>query len=143
MKFFVDLTVLTTHTQTNPLVSTFKIDKGVIQEIGIFYPSGCHGLVYAKVFFQAHQILPRNQESWCHGNNGWWSESASIEVTDSPLKVKVIAWALDTLFDHTITVCIELSPFSYVPKWDGVMEKLDELTELLGTESPASTEEEK
>jgi hypothetical protein len=136
MKFFIDCIVLTTHTKANPLVVEFDIDRGVITEAGVFYPNGCHGLVYAKVFYQAHQILPRNQESWCHGNNGWWSETASFQVVDSPMRVKVVAWANGTIYDHTITICIEVSPFSNVPRWDKVVDNLDELIELLGIESP-------
>jgi len=131
MKFFLDCTVLTTHTQNAPLVTTFNIDTGLITHVGVFYPSGCHGRVYAKVFFQAHQILPRNQESWCHGNNGWFEEDASFTVDASPLKIKIVAWAEDTDFNHTITVCVEVTPFPLVPVWDKVDYMINCLAELL------------
>jgi hypothetical protein len=86
--------------------------------------------VYAKVFFQAHQILPRNQESWCHGNNGWWDEEASFPVDASPLKCKIVAWANSTLFDHTITVVVEVTPFAMVPIWDKVDYLINGISEL-------------
>ena len=134
MKQFHDITVLTTNTVDNPVVYTFKIDKGVVSYIGVFYPPGCHGVVHAKVFFQAHQVLPRNQESWAHGNNGWWDEEAQIAVIDSPLQVKVVAYSAAAGYTHTITVCIELLPFSYTPQWDKVVAMLSSLMDVLEVE---------
>lgn len=132
MKLFNDYTVLTTHTAAAPLVGTFQIDKGVITEAGIFFPPGCHGLVYAKVFFQEHQILPRNQESWCHGNNGWWRGKLYFPVTAAPLNIKVVAYALDTSFPHTITAALEISPFSSQPLWRELLASLRRIGEMLG-----------
>ena len=142
LKFFVDVTVLTTHTQNNPLVETFKIDRGIITYAGIFYPNGCHGLVYAKLFYQAHQILPRNQESWCHGNNGWWEEQASMVVDSSPMKVKIVAFALNTLFNHIITVCVEVVPFGEQPRWNELISYLSGFASALGLEEELSEEAE-
>ncbi|MCL6579346.1 MAG: hypothetical protein K6T73_08170 [Candidatus Bathyarchaeota archaeon] len=121
-------------------METFKIDRGVITEAGIFFPPGCHGLVYAKLFFQAHQILPRNQESWCHGNNGWWREDAEMPVDSSPQTCKVVAWADGTSYNHTITVCVEVSPFSYIPRWDEVVGAISALLDLLSVEESEASE---
>jgi len=134
MKFFLDCEILTTHTKDNPFTETFKIDRGVIVEAGVYFPPGCHGLVNAKMFFQEHQILPRNQESWCKGNNGWWSEKAEMVVDSSPQKIKVVAWADSTNYNHAITVCVEVVPFSSFPQWDKVVGALSSLLELLGVQ---------
>jgi len=132
MKVFMDYTVLTTHTINAPLVNSFKLDRGIITEAGIFFPPGCHGRVYAKLFFQNHQILPRTQESWCHGNAGWWSSETNVEVVDAPEVIKIIAYADATLYNHTITVVVELAPFASMPRWDKVEEIANAIEEALG-----------
>lgn len=142
LKHFHDLVVLTTHTPTNMLTYQFKIDKGLITEVGVFFPPGCHGRVYAKVYFQAHQILPRNQENWCHGNNDWWRGLMYFAVTAAPLEVKVEAWADNTNYDHTITVALELTPWRYVPAWDKMIALLSSLLKFVGAKLPTPTVEE-
>jgi len=132
LKHFHDLVVLTTHTKDDPLYYDFRIDKGLITEVGVFFPPGCHNKVYAKVYFQAHQIIPRNQEAWCHGNNGWWTGALYFPVVASPLKCKVEAWSDNCDYNHTITVAVELTPFEQVPMWDKLVSSLDSLLEFIG-----------
>lgn len=132
MKHFHDLTVLTTNTETNPVVYEFKIDKGLITEAGIFFPAGVHGVVNAKIFFQAHQIMPRNQESWCHGNNGWWLGALYYPVTTAPMHIKVIAYTVGANYNHIITVCIEIMPWQQVPAWDKLILTLENIAKAFG-----------
>jgi len=132
MKVFNDYTITTAHLKGSELSETFQIDKGIITEAGIFFPPGCHSMIYAKIFFQEHQILPRNQEAWCHGNAGWWTGKLFFPVDAAPLNIKVIAYALNTSFPHTITAAIELSPFNIHPRWQELLEYAKEIAVLLG-----------
>jgi len=135
MKFFLDVTVLTTHTAAAPLIAEFDIDRGIITEAGVYFPAGCNGLVFAKLYYQSHQILPRNQESWCHGNDGWWSEEAAFPVIDSPMTIKIEAYATGTIYNHTITIIVEVSPFAIVAQWDKVIKALEGIGEIIGVET--------
>lgn len=110
----------------------FNVDKGLITWCGVFFPPGCHGTVYAKIFFQTHQILPRNQEGWCHGNGDWWQGDLYFPVTAAPLKIVVYAYGNNTLFAHTITVGLELTPFTMIPAWDKLIGVLTRIAKGLG-----------
>ena len=136
MKHFHDLTVLTTHTAIAPLAYTFKIDKGLITWCGTFFPPGCHGRVYTKIYFQAHQIIPRNQESWCHGNNGWWQGFLYFPVTAEPLQIKVEAYSVAAIYSHTVTIGLELTPWEQVPAWDKLITLIRHLIEAIGLPLP-------
>lgn len=136
MKHFHDITVLTTETATAPNVYKFAVDKGLITWCGIFFPPGCHGVVYAKIFFQEHQILPRNQEAWCHGNDGWWAGDLYFPVTAAPLTIKIISFNIDARHDHMITVGLELTPFSMVPAWDKLIILLTKIARAFGIYIP-------
>jgi len=134
VKVYLDYTVLTTHTLAALLREKFKVDMGLITWAGIYFPAGCNGLVNAKLYFQAHQILPRTQEAWCHGNDGWWDSEMYVPVDASPLQCMLEAYANNTLFNHTITVAVEIMPFEMVPQWDTLILTSKKLVELLGGE---------
>lgn len=144
MKRFKDYTVLHAlllgegpHTRANPLVGTFQVDKGLIREAGVYFPRGCRGNIYVKLFFQEHQILPRNQEEWMHGEGGWWTGLTPITVDAAPLNIKVLAFQEapaggEICYDHTITVVVEIMPFEQVPRWDKLLMHWESLLEMLG-----------
>lgn len=132
MKLFNDYTVTPAHTQTAPLVQTFEIDMGLITEAGVRFLAGCNNLVNVKIFFQEHQIFPRNQETWAHGNDEWVRGKLEFPVTAAPLVIKVIAWSQYCAFNHTITVEIEILPFPAKPQWQELIDLMTRLAEVIG-----------
>jgi len=124
MKHFQDLTVAVANVETNKATLKFDIDKGLITWAGIFFPPGCHNVVYGKIFFQEHQILPRGQESWCHGDAGWWDAMMYFPVTAKPLEIKAVAYNVDACYEHELQIGLELMPFTMVPQWDKLIEFL-------------------
>jgi len=138
MKHFHDIPVLTTNILTNPVVYTFKIDKGLIMWAGVFFPDGCNGVIHAKIFFQDHQILPRNQEAWCSGNDGWWQGELYFPVTAAPMTVKVILYSYNhrrneaAIYDHTVTIGLELMPWNQVPSWERLILTLERIGRVFG-----------
>ena len=142
MKHFQDLQVLTTHTKANLATLEFKIDKGLITWVGVFFPAGCHALVYARVFFQAHQILPRDPDQWCHGNDGWWGGDLYFPITAEPLKVKVEGWSNSCTYNHVITIGLEVTPWRYIPAWDKLVSLWKAFMNFIGAPIPEPTAEE-
>lgn len=138
MKHFHDVTITPAHLPAAPLIYKFKVDKGLITWCGAYFPPGCHGVVRVKIYFQTHQILPRNQEGWMHGNAGWWQGFLYFPVTAEPLTIRVEAWSYDTPKDkasgysHTITIGLELTPFSMVPAWDRLIGVLTKIAQMIG-----------
>ena len=139
MKLFYDLTVAAAP--VTPVLHTldFKIDKGLIKYCGVFGPPGCHGRVNVKVYFQTHQILPRNQEHWCRPNGDWWGGEMWFPVTAEPLQIKVEAWANVTTYQHVMTIAIELVPWEYVPAWDRLIALLSRMLQFMGAPVPKMT----
>lgn len=129
-------------TKQNLTTLKFKIDKGLITWAGVYFPNGCQGRVYAKLYFQAHQILPRAQESWCHGNAGWWEGYMYIPVTAHPLEILVEAWADETNFAHTLQIGLEIRPWLLSPRWEELIDGLHALLREFGIEIPEYTPQE-
>ena len=127
-----------------PVLDTLelKIDKGLITSCGIFFAAGCHGMVNAKVYFQAHQILPRDQSQWCHGNAGWWEGYLYVPVTAFPLNIKVEGYSVGTTYPHTVQLGLEVMPFAMVPQWEKLVRLNEKLLEAIGIPLPPIIEEE-
>ena len=142
MKDFHDFTVLTTDTKQVPRVYDFRVDKGLITWAGLYFPPGCHGRINAVILFQAHQIMPRTPGKWARGNNGWWGGEVTVPVTASPLNIKAEGYPVDTNFDHTITIGIEIVPFPMIPRWDKLIEYNEKLLRALGVSLPKPEPEE-
>ena len=143
MKHFRDILVLPVPTTANPWKDIFNVDKGLITWCGIYFPPGCHGMVYAKVFFQAHQILPRDPDQWCHGNAGWWGGDIYFPVTAEPLTIRTEMHSgapavppTPTTYQHTLTLGLELMPFEMVPDWERLLYLNEKLLRAMGVELP-------
>uniref|UniRef100_A0A6H1ZME3 Uncharacterized protein n=1 Tax=viral metagenome TaxID=1070528 RepID=A0A6H1ZME3_9ZZZZ len=142
MKHFFDLRILPANIAGNEAILNFKIDKGLITWGGIYFPAGCHGRVYVRLIFQAHQILPRNQIGWCHGDNDWWDGNLYFPVTAHPLNIRVEAYADNCIFEHTVQIGLELMPWLMVPRWEELLEMLTEFWKELGIKIPPTTPQE-
>ena len=113
-----------------------KIDKGLITWAGIFFPPGCHSMVYGRVMFQTHQILPRDPDKWCRGNAGWWGGDIYFPVTAEPLDIVAEGYGVATTYPHTLTLGLELMPFEMVPDWERLLYLNEKLLRAMGVELP-------
>jgi len=132
MKHFHDLTIEIDNSKTNLKTYQFKIDKGIITWAGMYFPSGCFGLASGRMMFQAHQILPRNQESWAHGDDGWWQGTMEFPVTAEPLVIKCEGYNVDERYEHTITFALEIMPFTTKARWDELINQGKKLLKMVG-----------
>ena len=57
-------------------------------------------------------------------------------MADEPLQIKIEAYADSTLYNHTITVAVELTPYEYIPAWDKLVSLLTDISMVLGVETP-------
>lgn len=122
--------------KTRLAVDKFKVDKGLVKWVGIYFPKGCSGMVYARMFFQTHQILPRDQHEWTHGDGGWWGGDVYVPVTAAPLGIKVEAYEDDCDFDHTIQIGVEITPWNMVARHEEQAKYMRLFVQSLGVPIP-------
>lgn len=110
MLFTKSFTVLTTHTETAPLVDWMPIAHGIITFVSIWMPPGCHGLVYCKLKHHEHTIFPSTEDMFlmADGYPVEWNEY--YESYQPPYELKFVGWSLATIYDHVVTVRIAVLP---------------------------------
>ena len=110
MLFTKSFVILTDHTIDSPLVDTIEIAHGVITRVSVFFPRGCHGLVYCKLQHHGTTVFP-SQENMYLMSDGYpieWDEY--YESYQPPYLLKFVGWSYGTTYAHVITVRIAILP---------------------------------
>lgn len=110
MLFTADITVETTHTASNPKEEIIKIAHGIITEISILFPSGCHGLVHAILLHHEHQIAPSTEGMSIIGDRYPIDWQEYYESYQPPYELKFKGWGVGCSYDHVVTVRIAILP---------------------------------
>jgi len=78
-----------------------KLTAGIIKQVWLVHPEGCHGLAYAVIFLGGHQLYPHNPDEAYHGNNVPMVFEDNFEL-QSPAMLTLKTWNLDDTYDHTL-----------------------------------------
>jgi len=96
------------HTEATKEKYVLKLASGVINGIDIYFPQGCCGLVFVHVNDGLHQIVPVNPDSQLTGSGNLIRFSEDILFDSEPYELQFYGWNVDTEYDHTIDIKIEL-----------------------------------
>uniref|UniRef100_A0A6M3M191 Uncharacterized protein n=1 Tax=viral metagenome TaxID=1070528 RepID=A0A6M3M191_9ZZZZ len=90
--------------------SVLKLEKGTITKFELVFPSGCCGLVFVHINQALHQVFPKNPGDQLTGNGSTIVSTDEYELKEPPLELEFYGWNTDEIYDHTITVRIQLVP---------------------------------
>ena len=85
-----------------------KLASGVINGIDIYFPEGCCGLVFTHLNDGLHQIVPVNPDSQLTGSGNRINFQEDIVFDSEPYELQFYGWNIDSDYDHTIDIKIEL-----------------------------------
>jgi len=114
MLFAFDITIPANTLESAPTLETLKIAAGVITNIAIKFPSGCHGLVKVRIRHEETQIYPIPRGEWVTGDDETVPAEYYYDMGKASKELEFIAISPDTTYDHTITVRITILPLSVV-----------------------------
>ena len=106
MFFCWDITVAANTKANQPDAYWLSLPKGVITSIDFKFPSGCHGMVRARLFQESLQLVPLSEDEWVTGDDETVHTETYAELLDEPFKLKLQLCSPDTTYSHTITVRI-------------------------------------
>jgi len=91
--------------ETDAIETELKLTSGVITQVWMMHPEGCHALAYASIWKEGHQLYPNNPEEAYHGNDVpmVWDDNYKVLA---PALFKLKTWNLDETYEHTVYVRI-------------------------------------
>jgi len=86
------------------------LEKGTVTRCEIVFPLGCANLVYVHINDVLHQVYPKDPTYKFVGNGNTISCSDEYEIKEEPYTLQFYGWNTDEIYDHVITVRIQLVP---------------------------------
>jgi len=100
------ITIPRNTTKENPVKEQIILPKGVIKQVGYFFPSGCAGLAHLTIWKSTVQQWPRSQDFSYYGDNLYRDFPEDFELPDAYNILIFKCWNIDDTWPHTLTVHI-------------------------------------
>ncbi|MBA7588318.1 hypothetical protein ES708_30373 [subsurface metagenome] len=110
MLFTQDILVETEHTATNKKEAIIKIAHGIITEMSVSHPPGCHGQVHCVLLHHEHQIAPSTENMTMIGDGFPIEWNEYYESYQPPYELKAKLWGVECRYEHTVTVRVAVLP---------------------------------
>ena len=105
-----DITLTRDRAKATRQKTVLKVEKGTVTRFELVFPTGCCGLVYVHINQALHQVFPKNPDYQLTGNGATIVSTDEYEIKEPPLELEFYGWNTDEIYDHTITVRIQLVP---------------------------------
>jgi len=110
MYYAWNITLTNTGSAASPEKTVLKLEKGIIVKCEVVFPFGCCGLVFCHIDHALHQVYPKNPDYQFKGNGETIIASDEYELKDEPHQLEFYGWNTDEVYDHTVTVRIQIVP---------------------------------
>jgi hypothetical protein len=104
MDYLVDVVVPSLTTWDAPEVRELRVPCGEVNQVRVFFPPGCAGLVHARILVDMQQMYPSNPGAWYSG------DGVSLVINDLlflPAAFQVVRFECyndDDTFGHQVTL---------------------------------------
>jgi len=109
MFFSWDIKVPANTREDTPLERTLRLTLGTIEDVTVYFPLGCAGLVGVRLLRGGFQLVPLSPGEWLTGNFQAVPCKVNYELSSAPAELKLVAVNLDDTFPHTVSVWINLA----------------------------------
>ncbi len=116
-----------------PTVVAAALPSGVITWVGVQFPTGCGGLVHARILRAGHQVWPTNLDEDIASDGFIVSWREQYDMTQPPHAFRLEVWNDDDTYQHTVTFFFEVSERGPVAPPSGAPTLLERLRSLVGS----------
>lgn len=116
--------------EADAIETELKLTAGTITQVWMMHPEGCHGLAYASIWKEGHQLYPNNPEEAYHGNDVpmIWDDNHELET---PALLRLKTWNVDETYQHKVYVRITILRPEEDPNLRAIVRLLRDLKTLL------------
>ena len=105
-----DITIPANTPEATPIKQKLILTAGIIKNVHIKFPAGCHGMVKVRLFRWGFQLIPLVDGEWITGDDETVPTETYYELSATPFSLMFKGCSPDTSYDHTISVRIEMEP---------------------------------
>ena len=108
MFYVFPLTIPASTAETAKIKTVLPLTRGKITQVQVHFPSGHVGLTHIGLNCGLHQFLPTNAEANFSTSGETISIAEDFLLDTAPFQLEAYTWNEDTIYDHTITVRVQL-----------------------------------
>lgn len=116
-----------------PTVVEAALPAGVVSWVGVQFPTGCGGLVHARILRAGHQVWPTNLDEDLSSDGFIVSWRERYPLLDPPYAFRLEVWNDDDTYQHKVTVFFEVEESRPGPAAPAGQSLLDRLRSLVGS----------
>ena len=94
--------------ESDPLIVTLVLTRGVISTIRVGFPPGCAGLAHIVLREKGWQVVPWTLGESLHWDGYVFEFSPRYLLTAEPFDLTIYAWNDDDSYSHTVFVGAEV-----------------------------------
>lgn len=132
MFYVFPITIPANTPETASLKTLLPLTAGKITQVQVQFPAGHLGLTHLRLNRGLHQILPTNTEATFSSSGETIPIAEDFLLDTAPYQLEAYAWNEDTVYDHTITVRVQLEALAVKTSL------VDEIKALFGLGGAAS-----
>jgi len=97
-------------TEAGKTKQVLQLERGTITRFETIFPVGCANLVFVHINEALHQVYPKHPDYKFIGDGVTITCNDEYEITAPPFALQFHGWNTDEVYDHVITVRIQLVP---------------------------------
>ncbi|MBA7530539.1 hypothetical protein ES705_22747 [subsurface metagenome] len=132
MYYEYEITIPANTQKSNPTKKDCPLTHGILREVSIVFPPGCHRLAHIIIIRFERQLFPTNTEMSFAGDTFPLEFEEYYPIIEVPYSLRVEGWNDDDTYPHTVRVRFGLLNVNTVAKPELRPSTEEELAELLG-----------
>ena len=98
-----------TATEASPQKTVWKLEKGIITDLRVYFPAGSANLLHVIFFFESVQIFPKTSGSFS-GHGGMFEHSnIGYPLLTPPYELILYTWNESTKYAHSVYLYLDIS----------------------------------
>lgn len=107
MDYSFEVSTPANTSKDDALETKLTLSAGLITEVWLYHPVGCHGFAHAVIEQGLNQLYPTDPEGSYAGNGSPITFTDRVELS-VPAKLTLRTWNLDDTYDHKVYVRITI-----------------------------------
>ena len=108
MIYSFDITVPANTLEADPLLSTMECQLGLVEQLGVGFPTGSAGLLSITIWRDGRQVWPSNAQASFSWDDHFFTWPEAYDMSVEPHEFIARTVNLDDTFDHRVTVQVTL-----------------------------------
>ena len=127
MWYVKEVTYAANGSRASPTRTNFRVNKGILYRIIVYYPPGSAGTTYTQIQHVGGMVAPTNADGWFRADDQMIDFRMAYEINTQPTVISIYGYNTSTTRTHTVIYMIGILPKEWlqpVGAYEGIVSVL-------------------